>query len=200
MISTILLAAGQSLRMKGENKLVKKIKGIPLIKYAVKNILASTVDEIIIVLGHEKDLIRNIIGLNRKIKFVYNKDFKKGISSSIKIGLKSISKKSEAFFISLGDMPNVNQNIYNKLIKSRFKYNKKLKLQHKKEIVIPTFEGKNGNPILFSKFMKDKIMLVKNDLGASEIIKLNKEKILNVPLNNKSIFLDFDTPDSFNSS
>jgi len=200
MISTILLAAGQSLRMKGENKLVKKIKGIPLIKYAVKNILASTVDEIIIVLGHEKDLIRNIIGLNRKIKFVYNKDFKKGISSSIKIGLKSISKKSEAFFISLGDMPNVNQNIYNKLIKSRFKYNKKLKLQHKKEIIIPTFEGKNGNPILFSKFMKDKIMLVKNDLGASEIIKLNKEKILNVPLNNKSIFLDFDTPDSFNSS
>ena len=200
MISAILLAAGQSLRMKGENKLVKKIKGIPLIKYAVKNILASTVDEIIIVLGHEKDLIRNIIGLNRKIKFVYNKDFKKGISSSIKIGLKSISKKSEAFFISLGDMPNVNQNIYNKLIKSRFKYNKKLKLQHKKEIIIPTFEGKNGNPILFSKFMKDKIMLVKNDLGASEIIKLNKEKILNVPLNNKSIFLDFDTPDSFNSS
>jgi molybdenum cofactor cytidylyltransferase len=200
MISTILLAAGQSLRMKGENKLVKKIKGIPLIKYAVKNILASTVDEIIIVLGHEKDLIKNIIGLNRKIKFVYNKDFKKGISSSIKIGLKSISKKSEAFFISLGDMPNVNQNIYNKLIKSRFKYNKKLKLQHKKEIIIPTFEGKNGNPILFSKFMKDKIMLVKNDLGASEIIKLNKEKILNVPLNNKSIFLDFDTPDNFNSS
>ena len=97
-------------------------------------------------------------------------------------------------------MPNVNQNIYNKLIKSRFKYNKKLKPQHKKEIIIPTFEGKNGNPVLFSKFMKDKIMLVKNDLGASEIIKLNKEKILNVPLNNKSIFLDFDTPDSFNSS
>ena len=200
MISTILLAAGQSLRMKGENKLVKKIKGIPLIKYAVKNILASTVDEIIIVLGHEKDLIKNIIGLNRKIKFVYNKDFKKGISSSIKIGLKSISKKSEAFFISLGDMPNVNQNIYNKLIKSRFKYNKKLKPQHKKEIIIPTFEGKNGNPVLFSKFMKDKIMLVKNDLGASEIIKLNKEKILNVPFNNDAIFLDFDTPDSFNSS
>ena len=200
MISTILLAAGQSLRMKGENKLVKKIKGVPLIKYAVKNILASTVDEIIIVLGHEKDLIKSIIGIDKKIKFTYNKDFKKGISSSIKTGLKNISKKSEAFFISLGDMPNVNQNIYNKLIKSRFKYNKKLKLQHKKEIIIPTFEGKNGNPILFSKFMKDKIMLVKNDLGASEIIKLNKEKILNVPLNNKSIFLDFDTPDSFNSS
>ena len=39
MISSILLAAGQSLRMKGENKLTKEINGVPLIKYAVKNIL-----------------------------------------------------------------------------------------------------------------------------------------------------------------
>ena len=200
MISTILLAAGQSLRMKGENKLIKEIDGIPLIKYAVKNILASAVDEIIIVLGYQEYLIKNIVGVNKKIKFVYNKDFKEGISTSIKIGLNHISKKSEAFFISLGDMPNINQNIYNKLIKARLKYNKKLKPQHKKEIIIPTSGGKNGNPILFSKFMKQKIMLVKNDLGANEIIKLNKEKILNVPFDNDGIFLDFDTPDSFNPS
>ena len=196
MISSILLAAGQSLRMKGENKLIKEVDGIPLIKYAVKNILASTVDEIIIVLGHEKDLIESIIGVNKKIKFVYNGDFKKGISSSIKIGLNHISKKTDAFFISLGDMPNVNQNIYNKLIKSMIKYNKKLKPKYKKEIIIPTFETKNGNPVLFSKFMKHKVMLVKNDMGANEIIKLNKEKILNVPFDNDGILLDFDTPDN----
>ena len=96
-------------------------------------------------------------------------------------------------------MPNVNQNIYNKLIKSRLKYNSKLKPQHKKEIVIPSFEGKNGNPILFSKFMKNKIMLVTSVLDTSEIIKLNKEKILNVPFDNDGIFLDFNTLDNFNS-
>jgi|TARA_B110000438_G_scaffold225676_1_gene219776 molybdenum cofactor cytidylyltransferase len=199
MISAILLAAGQSLRMNGENKLVREVDGIPLIKYAVKNILASMVDEIIVVVGHDEDLIKNVIGEHRKIKFVYNEDFKKDISTSIKIGLNHISKKSEAFFISLGDMPNVNQNIYNKLIKSRLKYNSKLKPQHKKEIVIPSFEGKNGNPILFSKFMKNKIMLVTSVLDTSEIIKLNKEKILNVPFDNDGIFLDFNTLDNFNS-
>ena len=107
MISTILLAAGQSLRMKGENKLIKEIDGIPLIKYAVKNILASAVDEVIIVLGYEENIIKSIVGVNNKIKFVYNKDFKKGISTSIKIGINHISKKSEAFFNSLGDMPNI---------------------------------------------------------------------------------------------
>jgi len=200
MISTILLAAGQSLRMKGENKLLKEIKSIPLIKYSVKNILSSTVDEIIIVLGHEKDLIKNIVGTNKKIKFTYNKDFEKGMSSSVKVGLDTVSKKSQAFFISLGDMPNINQNIYNKLIKSMHGYNKKLKPIHKKEIIIPTFESQEGNPVLFSKFMKNKIMSIEGDVGAKKIIELNRTKVLNVPFKNKGVILDFDTQEHFNVS
>ncbi len=200
MISSILLAAGQSSRMKGENKLIKKIKGIPLINYSIKNILASSVDEIVVVTGYESEKVENIIGKHKKIKFVYNKDFKNGISSSIKKGLNTISNKAEAFFICLGDMPNVNQNIYNKLIKSRFNYNKKLRLEHKKEIIIPTFDGKNGNPVLFSKFMKDKIMLIEGDSGAKNIIELNKNKVLNVSFDNEAVILDFDIQEHFNFS
>ena len=197
MISSILLAAGQSLRMKGENKLTKEINGVPLIKYAVKNILGSAVDELIIVVGHEKEMIEKIIENNKKIKFVYNSNFASGVATSIKIGLDNISKKSEAFFICLGDMPNVNQNIYNKLIKSRNNYNKKYSTKYKKEIIIPTFEEQYGNPILFSKFMKEKIMKVKGDNGAKEIIQLNKDKILNIPFTQDGILLDFDTEDNF---
>ena len=200
MISTILLAAGQSLRMNGENKLLKQINGIPLIKCTVKNILASAVDELIIVLGHEDNLLKNTIGINKKTKFIYNKDFKKGMSSSIKVGLNEISKKSQGFFISLGDMPNINQNIYNKLIKSMSNYNNKLKPIHKKEIIIPTFEGQEGNPVLFSKFMKNKIMNLDGDIGAKKIIEQNRAKVLDVPFDNKGIIVDFDTQDHFNAS
>ena len=160
MNSCILLAAGKSERMNGENKLIKEINGIPLIKYAVKNILGSAVDELIIVVGYEKEKIENTIEKNKKIDFVYNKDFNNGISSSIKCGLSHISKKTKNFFISLGDMPNVNQNIYNKLIKAKNHYNKNLNPLNKKEIIIPTSDGKNGNPILFSIFMKKDIMNV----------------------------------------
>ena len=199
MISSILLAAGQSLRMKGENKLIKEIDGSPIIKYAVKNLLSSTVNEIVIVLGYEENLIKEIVGINKKIKFVYNKNFNEGVASSIKIGLDNISIKSEAFFICLGDMPNVNQNIYNKLIKSRLKYNKKLDPKYRKEIIIPTFEGKNGNPVLFSKYIKDKMMLIGHDLDTHKIIQLNKEKVLNVPFSNDGVLLDFNTVENFNS-
>ena len=200
MISSVLLAAGCSSRMDGENKLVKEINGIPLIKYTIKSILGSSVNEIIVVLGYEKDVIKNVIGANKKIKFVYNENYESGISSSIKTGIKYISSRAEAFFISLGDMPNVNQSIYNKLIKARCNYNKKLKIEHKKEFIIPTFEGRAGNPILVSKHAKEKITNVKGDYGAKEIIELNKNKNLYIPVKNKGVTIDFDCHEDFSSS
>jgi len=197
MISAILLAAGESSRMEGENKLTKEINEMPLINHAIKNILGSAIDELIIVLGHEKLIIENIIERNKKIKFVYNENYKTGISSSIKEGLKYISKKSEAFFICLGDMPNVNQNIYNKIIKFRYNYNKKLIPDKKKEIIIPIYEEKEGNPILFSKFMKEKIFNEVDNLEIEKIIEANKNKILYAPIKSTGVTLDFNTQKDF---
>ena len=159
MISAILLAAGQSKRMNGENKLAKEIQGIPLIKLSVKNILASSVDELIIVLGHQKEIIEKLLNKNEKIKLVFNKNFKSGIASSIKTGINNLTEKTEAFFICLGDMPMVNHDIYNQIIRSK----------NNKEIIVPTYEGQQGNPILFDKSMKEKIMSIEGDLGAKKI-------------------------------
>tara|TARA_B110000014_G_C20042057_1_gene541686 strand:- start:502 stop:1104 length:603 start_codon:yes stop_codon:yes gene_type:complete len=200
MISAILLAAGLSSRMNGENKLIKEINDKPLIVHSIKNLLGSAVNEIIIVLGYEKDVVENLIEQNKKIKIVFNKDYKKGVSASIKTGLANISSKSEFFFICLGDMPNVNQNIYNKMIKTIYNYNKKLKPNFRKEIVIPTFEGKDGNPILFSKYMKSKLKNIEGDKGAKELINLYKNKSINVPIKNSGIILDFDIIEDFNFS
>ena len=187
MISAILLAAGQSKRMDGENKLTKEIQGIPLIKHSVKNILASSIDELIVVLGHQKETIEKLINKNEKIKFVFNKDFQSGIASSIKTGLNNLSEKTEAFFICLGDMPTVNPNIYNQLIKSI----------NKREIIVPTYKGQQGNPVLFAKSMKEKIINISGDIGAKKILELNKDKILNLEINDQCVTKDFNTQDSF---
>jgi molybdenum cofactor cytidylyltransferase len=187
MISAILLAAGQSKRMNGENKLTKEIQGAPLIKHSVKSILASSIDELIVVLGHQKETIEKLIDKNKKIKFVFNKDFESGIASSIKTGLNNLSEKTEAFFICLGDMPMVNPNIYNQLIKSI----------NKREIIVPTYKGQQGNPVLFAKSMKEKIINISGDVGAKKILELNKDKILNLEINDQCVTKDFNTQDSF---
>ena len=187
MISAILLAAGQSKRMNGENKLTKEIQGAPLIKHSVKSILASSIDELIVVLGHQKETIEKLVNKNEKIKFVFNKDFESGIASSIKTGLDNLSEKTEAFFICLGDMPTVNPNIYNQLIKSI----------NKREIIVPTYKGQQGNPVLFAKSMKEKIINISGDIGAKKILELNKDKILNLEINDQCVTKDFNTQDSF---
>jgi molybdenum cofactor cytidylyltransferase len=189
MISAILLAAGQSKRMNGENKLTKEIQGTSLIKRSVQNILDSSVQELIIVLGYQKKIIEKLIDKNEKIKIVFNKNFESGMASSIKTGLNNLSKKTEAFFICLGDMPMVNHDIYNQLIKSK----------DNKEIIVPTYKGQQGNPVLFDKSMKEKVLDIKGDVGAKKILELNKDKILNLEINDQSITKGFDTKDNFNS-
>ena len=189
MISAILLAAGQSRRMDGENKLTKEIQGTPLIKHSVKNILASSIDELIVVLGYQKEAIEKIIDKNEKVKFVFNKNFESGMASSIKTGLNHLSEKTEAFFICLGDMPMVNHDIYNQLIKSK----------DNKKIIVPTYKGQQGNPVLFNKSMKEKIMGITGDVGAKKILELNKDKILNLEINDQSIVKGFNTQGDFSS-
>ena len=189
MISAILLTAGQSKRMNGENKLTKEIKGIPLIKLSVKNILASSINELIIDLGHQKEIIEKLIDKNEKIKFVFNKNFESGMASSIKTGLNNLSEKAESFFICLGDMPMVSHDIYNQLIKSK----------DNKEIIVPTYKGQQGNPVLFDKSMKEKVLDIRGDAGAKKILELNNAKILNLEINDQSIAKRFNTQDDFSS-
>ena len=190
MISAILLAAGQSKRMNGENKLTKEIQGAPLIKHSVKSILASSIDELIVVLGHQKETIEKLINKNEKIKFVFNKDFESGIASSIKIGLDNLSKQTEAFFICLGDMPNVNKEIYNQLINASFS-------NKDKEIFVPYYQERQANPILFSKKMKDEIQKIEGDFGAKKIIADNEKKVFKLSTQDKGVITDFNKINDF---
>ena len=70
MIKAILLAAGQSKRLKSENKLIKKFKNKALINHSLQALFKSKVDKIIIVLGYQNKEVRKIIKKNKKNIFV----------------------------------------------------------------------------------------------------------------------------------
>ena len=133
MITAILLAAGQSKRLRGENKLTKLFKGKPLINHILFSLIKSKVNKIIIVLGFEHLKIKTKLLKSKKINFVINKNYKKGMSSSIKTGLKKLPKNNKGFLIVLGDMPNITKTIINKICLSITRSDKEIILPKENE-------------------------------------------------------------------
>jgi len=191
MITAILLAAGQSKRLKDENKLTKLFKGKPLINHILYSLIKSKVNKIIIVLGFEHLKIKTKLLKNKKINFVVNKNYKKGMSSSIKTGLKKLPKNSKGFLIVLGDMPNITKTTINKICLSI--------IRSDKEIILPKFKNKTGNPIGFKQSMIKNIYKIKGDRGAKNIIKKNNKKIKFLNINSKSILINLNTKRNFSN-
>ena len=191
MITAILLAAGQSKRLKGENKLTKLFKGKPLINHILFSLIKSKVNNIVIVLGYEHLKIKTKLLKSKKINFVINKNYKKGMSSSIKTGLKKLPKNSQGFLIVLGDMPNITKTTINKICS--------LITRSDKEIILPKFKNRTGNPIGFKQSMIKNIYKIKGDRGAKNIIKKNNKKIKFLNINSKSILVNLNTKRNFSS-
>ena len=192
MISSILLAAGQSERMQGENKLLKKYKKKYLINHILKSLIKSKVNKIIIVLGYENKKIKKIALKSKKIIFVVNSQYLKGISTSIKCGLKKISKKNIGFLITHADMPLVSKTILNALCSALKNKNE--------EIFIPVYKKRIGNPLAFKYSMIKSLKRIKGDRGAKKLIRSNKSKIKLMKMKSKSILIDFDQLKDFPSA
>ena len=191
MIKAILLAAGQSKRMKSENKLIKLYKNKPLINYSLNVLKKSKVNKIIIVLGHQHKEVKKIIKKNKKIIFTYNKNYKKGMASSIKIGLKKISKNDKGFIVAQSDMPFVKQSDINKICRS---INSKKFLIHALK-----YKTRVGNPIGFDSSLIKKFKNIKGQFGAKFMVKRLKNRTNFINTSSLKSFKDFDKVSDFRS-
>ena len=148
MIKAILLAAGQSKRLKFENKLIKLFKKKPLINHSLNALHKSKVNKVIVVLGHQKKDLQKIIKKNNKNIFTYNKEYKKGMASSIKAGLRKLNKKDKGFIIVQSDMPFIKSSDINKIFNS---------IKSKKYLVhVLKYRNRVGNPIGFDISIRKK--------------------------------------------
>ena len=191
MIKAILLAAGQSKRMKSENKLIKLYKNKPLINYSLNVLTKSKVNKIIIVLGHQFKEVKKIIKKNKKIIFTYNKNYKKGMASSIKNGLKKISKNDKGFIVAQSDMPFVKQSDINKICRS---INSKKFLIHALK-----YKTRVGNPIGFDSSLIKKFKNIKGQFGAKFMVKRLKNRTNFINTSSLKSFKDFDKVSDFRS-
>ena len=178
------MAAGQSRRLKNENKLIKIFKDKPLIHHALNSVQNSKIKKLIIVLGYQFKEVKKNIKKNKKIIFVYNKNYKNGMSSSIKSGLKKISKKDKGFIILQSDMPFVKTSDINKIYNSIIR----------KKYLVHALKYKNriGNPIGFDISILNKFKKIRGNVGAKYMVKRLHKSTNFIKVSSDKVFKDFD--------
>ncbi|MBA7520924.1 Nicotine blue oxidoreductase [subsurface metagenome] len=188
MIYGIILAAGEGKRM-GKAKLTLPLGNNQLIEWVLQAVKLAPFDKFFLVVRPEdKDIIK--IGKAWGAEIVLNPDFRKGMSTSIEKALLKINTQEvEGFFLILGDQPLITSKIINKLIKSFS--------PGKKEIVVPYFKDKRGNPVLFDIYWKDELMAVTGDVGGRVLIKAHPEKVKRVNISDETILFDIDREEDY---
>ena len=188
-VAAVILAAGRSTRMGPENKLLKQIDGVPVVRRTVSQFADAGVKRIIVVHGHQGAEVRAALqGLN--VSFVENPSYREGLSTSVKQGVSAMTEEDDAAIIALGDMPFIAPAIIDKLISA---YDP----AEGRGICIPTFEGKRGNPVLWGAAYFEAMRELGGDTGAKHLLSEYSEDVCEVAVNDRSILLDLDTPEAF---
>jgi len=190
MISGILLAAGESKRMAGAFKPLLKWGTRTVIETCINNLRRSRIGEIIVVLGHrEADVRARLAGAG--VEFAINRNYQQGMVSSIKTALSLISPQADAILIGLVDQPMVGSEVINAIITA---YG-----DGEKKIVLPTYQGQHGHPIIMSTDYIDEIMNIPNDSdeGLRSVINAHRDEVLEVPVDSRAILDDIDRPEDY---
>jgi len=196
MVSAVVLAAGMSTRM-GRNKLLLRFRDKPLVFHALDTLLASTVGEIIVVLGHESEKVwgqleayagQVPIGAHRgRVRLVENPDYRDGLSTSVRTGVQAVSPEAEAIMIYLADQPLLEPGDVDRII-AAFASAK----AENKTIVVPFFKGERGNPVILDASLRDSILGIAGDVGCKGVIKRYPEKIYAIEMENDHVVRDVD--------
>ena len=192
-LSALIMCAGLSSRFAGTNKLLLDWQGKPILSHTVSNVLEAGFKEILLVLGNDKDEIKSILkGYGNEIRFITNPFYKKGLTSSIQQGVNASDNQTDGFIICLGDMFNVNGSDYKDLAQYHL-----LNTHEKELITLPKVGDKIGNPVIFSKSFRSRIMRHKDPKGCKLIVSTARHSVQYFKSNRLEFLQDVDTWDDY---
>jgi molybdenum cofactor cytidylyltransferase len=187
-IAAIVLAAGRSTRMGALNKMLAEIGGKPLVRIAAEQALASRAKPVIVVTGHQQSQVEAALA-DLPVRFVHNPDYAEGLGTSLRAGIAAVPAEADGAVVCLGDMPQVDAGLIDKLI-AAFDPGKGAL------VVVPSSDGKRGNPVVWSRRFFSELMSIGGDVGARYLIGQYAEAVAEVPLSGDAALTDVDTPES----
>lgn len=183
-ISAIVTAAGESTRM-GRPKPLLQWQGVPLIQYQVDSLVAAGVDEVVVVLGHRYESVRQAVP-DTSSKIVYNQDYRHGKTTSVIKGVGSLSSISTDLVLLAVDQPRPA-----KLIASVIDNH----IRNNALITSPRYQGRGGHPLIFSASLRNELESITSEgQGIREVFDAHRGEVNELLVDDPLFRLDLNTP------
>ncbi len=187
-VACIVLAAGRSSRMGPRNKLTEDLAGRPIVRRAVEAALASRCRPVVVVTGHQAEAVAAALeGL--EVGIVHNPDFAAGMSTSLKAGLAALPDRLDGVIVALGDMPEIGPAHLDRMISA-------FEPKEGRSIIVPVFEGRRGNPVLWSAELFPAMAGLSGDVGARQVVADHADSVVELDLQTPAVLVDVDTPEA----
>ncbi|MEE8173052.1 MAG: molybdopterin-binding/glycosyltransferase family 2 protein [Alphaproteobacteria bacterium] len=190
-VAAVVLAAGESRRMGGINKLLIEVDGVAMVARAADAAIESGADPVIVVTGHEREKVEAVLA-GRAVETLHNPDYAEGMSTSLRAGLAAFPADTGAAVICLGDMPHVDSGLISRLIAG-------FDPAQGHAICVPTYKGKRGNPVLWASRYFGEMQRLAGDVGARHLIGEHSDAVHEIECGDASVTFDVDTPEALKS-
>ena len=188
MIAGLILAAGESSRMKFPKALLK-IGDVTFAESIASKMRHGKIDPVFVVAGAHVDEIRERLGTSAGFTIVHNASYSQGQISSLKEGLRHLPAGVQAVMVWPVDQPLIKQETVQALA-SAFQ-------REQNPVVIPVFEGKHGHPVIYGTAAIHSVLALKQNQTAKELRSIYKDQTLFVEVADPAILIDIDTPEDY---
>jgi len=187
MIWAVVLAAGESRRM-GTQKLLLPFGEATVVEAVIRTALDSCVDRALAVLGSDRDAIRLKLE-PYGVDFAVNEDFAKGMLSSVQAGFKALPADAAAAVVMLGDQPFLPARVVDAVVAAY--------RASGKGIVVPSFRGRRGHPVLVGLEYRDEVVRLDPEEGLRQLIRAHPEDLFEAEVEDANILRDLDLPEDY---
>ena len=182
-ISGIILAAGLSTRI-GEPKQLLPFERSTIIETVIDNLLGSKLEEVVVVVGHEAEVIKARIQ-HKPVKIVFNPDYRSGMLTSTQCGVSSIPKSVDAFALALVDQPFITSNLIDLVVDAH--------TQTDRGITLPSYNNRRGHPVIFDcRYAADILALEPENGGVRSLFRKYAHDIYYVVVDTDRVLRDID--------
>jgi len=181
----VILAAGEARRF-GAQKLLAPLDGRPLLQHVIDAANASSLEEIVVVLGADAEAVAAGVQPGRA-RLVRNDHYASGMASSLQAGLRALDSRNHAALVLLGDMPRVTANLIGDLV-ARGK-------DSRATAVISVWRGRRSPPVVLHKSLWPAAFALRGDTGMREVLGPRADVLELTVTDDLGSLEDIDTPE-----